>query len=96
MNSSSGRARFNISRIAIAFPRSTVVFWISVSVAGAFAFRTLRYSLLPDITFPIVVVNATGPMTDAAATADQLSRPIETRVNGLANQMLDDRPMGRR
>ena len=85
MNSSSGRARFNISRIAIAFPRSTVVFWISVSVAGAFAFRTLRYSLLPDITFPIVVVNATGPMTDAAATADQLSRPIETRVNGLAN-----------
>ena len=85
MKSLSARERYNISRIAIAFPWLTVVFWVGVAVTGIFAFRTLRYSLLPDITFPVVVVNAGGPMTDAAETADQLSRPIEARLKTLEN-----------
>ena len=79
------RERFNISRIAIAYPWLTVAFWVGVAVAGAFAFRTLRYSLLPDITFPVVVVNAAGPMSDVTETADQLSRPIEARLKSLEN-----------
>ena len=83
MNPTSARERFNISRIAIAYPWVTVAFWIGVSVAGAVAFRTLRYSLLPDITFPVVVVNASGPMTDTAETAEQLCVPIEARLKSL-------------
>ncbi len=85
MNNLSARERFNISRIAIAFPWLTFVLWIGVAVAGIFAFRTLRYSLLPDITFPVVVVNARGPMTDTADTAEQLSRPIENHLKSLEN-----------
>ena len=78
------RDRFNISRLAIAFPRLTVVFWIAVCVGGVFAFRTLRYALLPDITFPVVVVTAsTSTSISAPDTAREISLPIEQRLRTL-------------
>lgn len=90
------RERFNISRIAIAYPRLTVVFWIVLSISGFFAWRTLRYELLPDITFPVVVVTAmsSSPQT-AADTARELSLPIEERlksVEGLREVRASIRP----
>ena len=80
---SSLRERFNISRLAIAHPRLTVSFWLAIAVAGIFAFSSLKYALLPDITFPIVVVNAQGPKMTALETEKNLTEPIEAQMQSL-------------
>ena len=82
------RERFNISRFALQYPWLTVSFWIAVVVAGVLAFSSLKYALFPDITFPVVVVNASAPLKTALDTEQQLTKPIEARVRGLAG--LDD------
>jgi multidrug efflux pump subunit AcrB len=69
MPNSSTRDRFNISRWAIAAPRITLGFWIAVTVAGVLALSSLKYALFPDIAFPVVVVNASAPLSTAVGAA---------------------------
>ncbi|MBW4668739.1 MAG: efflux RND transporter permease subunit [Cyanomargarita calcarea GSE-NOS-MK-12-04C] len=82
------RERFNISRLAIQYPWLTISFWLAILVAGSLAFSSLKYALFPDITFPVVVVNANAPLQTALDTEKQLTKVIEERVKGL--QGLDD------
>ena len=77
------RERFNISKLAIQFPWLTFSFWIAVSVAGLFAFGSLKYALFPDITFPLVVVNATAPFNTSLETEAKLTKPIEQQLQSL-------------
>lgn len=87
-NSKFPRQRFNISKLAIEFSWLTVCFWISVTVAGILAFSSLKYALFPDITFPVVVVNAQAPLTSALDTEEKLTKPIEASLKSLVG--LDD------
>lgn len=80
----STRERFNISRLAIKYPWLTLGFWVTVSVAGIVSLGALKYALFPDITFPVVVVNATTPSEAALDTEAKLTRPIEQRLQKLA------------
>ncbi|MEH1975687.1 MAG: efflux RND transporter permease subunit [Nostoc sp.] len=82
-NSKSARELFNISKLAIQFSWLTVSFWIAVTVAGILAFSSLKYALFPDITFPVVVVNATAPLTTALDTEAKLTKPLEERLHSL-------------
>ncbi|MEH2022419.1 efflux RND transporter permease subunit [Nostoc sp.] len=82
-NSKSARELFNISKLAIQFSWLTVSFWIAVTVAGVLAFSSLKYALFPDITFPVVVVNATAPLTTALDTEAKLTQPLEERLRSL-------------
>lgn len=77
------RERFNISRLAIAHPWLTVSFWLAVTVAGLLAFSSLKYALFPDITFPVVVVNAKAPYSDALDIEQKLTIPIEQSLKSL-------------
>lgn len=79
----SQRERFNISRLAIRYPWFTLGFWIAVTVAGILAFSSLKYALFPDITFPVVVVNATAPLKSALDTEAKLTQPIEQGLQSL-------------
>ncbi|QLE56734.1 efflux RND transporter permease subunit [Nostoc sp. TCL26-01] len=79
----SARERFNLSRLAIEFSWLTVSFWIAVAVAGILAFSSLKYALFPDITFPVVVVNATVPLETAVDTEAKLTIPIEKRLQSI-------------
>lgn len=81
--SKSARELFNISKLAIQFSWLTVSFWIAVTVAGVLAFSSLKYALFPDITFPVVVVNATAPLTTAVDTEAKLTQPLEKRLRSL-------------
>lgn len=81
--SKSARELFNISKLAIQFSWLTVSFWIAVTVAGVLAFSSLKYALFPDITFPVVVVNATAPLTTALDTEAKLTQPLEERLRSL-------------
>lgn len=77
------RERFNISKLAIQFPWLTLSFWIAVSVAGLLAFSSLKYALFPDITFPVVVVNASAPFTTSLDTEAKLTKPMEQQLQSL-------------
>ncbi|PSB05328.1 cation transporter, partial [filamentous cyanobacterium CCP2] len=77
------RERFNISRWAIQSPWLTISFWLAVSIAGLLALSSLRYALFPDVTFPVVVVNASVPLVSALETEASLTEPIEQEVAGL-------------
>ncbi|MEH1832472.1 MAG: efflux RND transporter permease subunit [Nostoc sp.] len=82
-NSKSARELFNISKLAIQFSWLTLSFWIAVTVAGVLAFSSLKYALFPDITFPVVVVNATAPVKTALDTEAKLTKPLEERLHSL-------------
>ncbi len=82
-SSKSARELFNISRWAIDFSWLTVSFWIAVTVAGLLAFSSLKYALFPDITFPVVVVNATAPLATALDTESKLTQPLEQHLKSL-------------
>ena len=83
-NTQSTRESFNISKLAIKFSWLTVCFWIGVAVAGVLAFSSLKYALFPDITFPVVVVNAQAPLTSALETEEKLTKPLEESLKSLA------------
>ncbi len=82
-NSGSARESFNISRLAIKFSWLTVCFWIGVTVAGVLAFSSLKYALFPDVTFPVVVVNAQAPLTSALETEEKLTKIIEESLKSV-------------
>ncbi len=52
------RIRFNISKYAIKYAWLTLIVWAVVSIVGIFAFSNLKYALFPDVTFPVIVVDA--------------------------------------
>ncbi len=76
--------RLNLSKLAINHGGLTIAFWLVVSVAGLFAFHSLEYGLFPDITFPVVVVNSSAPLTTALETEAQLTVPLEAQLEPLA------------
>lgn len=77
------RERFNISRFAIRYSWLTISFWLAVSVAGILAFSSLKYALFPDITFPVVAVNASAPIEQAVDTEQKLTKPLEQQLKNL-------------
>ncbi|OYT99341.1 MAG: cation transporter [Burkholderiales bacterium PBB1] len=77
------RERFNISRLAINHPRITVAFWLALVVAGAIAAGSLKFALFPDITYPVVVVQASAAIDGAEETEARLTLPIEQAVRAL-------------
>lgn len=52
-------------------------------VAGFLAFSSLKYALFPDVTFPVVVVNAQAPVTSATRMETDVTIPLETGVQPL-------------
>ncbi len=77
------RERLNISRLALAHPRLTVVVWALVALAGAVAYGRLRLALFPDVTFPLVVITADVPGLPPAEAENAVTLPIEHRMRGL-------------
>ena len=75
--------RFNLSRWAIEHSRVTLGFWIAIAVAGILAFSSLKYSLFPDVTFPVVIVRAQADLPTVLATEAQVTNPIEKAVKSV-------------
>lgn len=58
-------------------------FWLALTVVGLFAFSGLKYALFPEISFPVVVVQASASFPTALETETQLTRPIEASVQSV-------------
>ncbi len=83
------RSRFNISRIAIRFAIITAAVWLVVVIAGGFAFASLKYTLLPDFSIPLIVVDAgIGGRPDARATEARLTVPLERLLAGAGSTLM--------
>ena len=55
-------------------------------MAGLLALSSLKYALFPDITFPVVVVSTTAPLSATLDTETQVTNPIEQGLQVLDNQ----------
>lgn len=73
----------SISRIAIDYPRTTIVLWALLSIAGAGAFFNLKLALFPDIAFPVVVVTASSRQNDVAENERTVTVPLERALHAL-------------
>ncbi|MDJ0577307.1 MAG: efflux RND transporter permease subunit, partial [Xenococcaceae cyanobacterium MO_234.B1] len=73
----------NISRLAIKYRRITIGFWIVIAVVGLWAFSSLKYSLFPEITFPVVIIRGQAPLETVLATEQELTVPIEKSLASL-------------
>ncbi len=89
------RNRFNISKYAIKYAWLTIAVWLIISIAGIFAFSSLKYALFPDVTFPVVVVSAsrttkttnttnTSPANSIAETETKITNPLEQQLKSIA------------
>ena len=83
------KSRFNLSRFSIQHSWITVCCWLMIAVAGFFAYSSLKYALFPDITFPVVVVNASVPLEEsvtepAIETEALLTIPLEESLESLS------------
>ncbi|MEB3175224.1 MAG: efflux RND transporter permease subunit [Cyanobacteriota bacterium] len=81
-------SRWNLSRWAIAHPRLTVGLWIGVALAGLLALSSLQYGLFPEVSFPVVIVQAQGETATAEETERLLTIPLEAPLLKLEDATL--------
>jgi multidrug efflux pump subunit AcrB len=80
--------RYNLSRWAINHCWLTIGFWLAIAVAGLLALSSLKYGLFPEVTFPVVIVNGTVARLSAEMTENQLTVPLEKRLQSLEQTTL--------
>jgi len=76
-----------ISKVFVDRPRLASVVSIVLVVAGLLAIFNIPVAQYPNITPPVVVVNATYPGADAQTIADTVGGPIEQQVNGVQDML---------
>jgi len=74
---------FLLSKVAVGHPWFTVCTWLTIAVAGIFAFSSLKYALFPDFTFPVALVNAQAPIETVLDTEASLTIPLERSVQDI-------------
>jgi multidrug efflux pump subunit AcrB len=80
--------RWNLSRWAITYPWLTISFWLAITVAGLLALSSLKYALFPEVTFPVVILQATAPLESVEATESLLTNPLEAPLKDLSQANL--------
>jgi hydrophobe/amphiphile efflux-1 (HAE1) family protein len=76
-----------ISKVFVDRPRLASVVSIVLVVAGLLAIKTIPVAQYPNITPPVVMVNATYPGADAETIASTVGGPIEQQVNGVQDML---------
>lgn len=73
----------SISYLAIDYPKTTIVLWALLSGVGIYCFLGLKLGLLPDITFPVVIVTANTNQIDVGMNERTVTNPLEARLRSL-------------
>ncbi|WP_281397168.1 efflux RND transporter permease subunit [Kaustia mangrovi] len=72
-----------ISGVFIDRPRLALVIAIITALAGSLAMLNIPVAQYPDITPPVVQIQAAYPGADAETVAETVAAPIEEQVNGV-------------
>ncbi len=73
-----------LSEFAVAKRSVTLLLAVALFIAGIGAWGNLKQELLPDIEFPVITVIAPLPGAGAADIAEQVTKPIERAISGVA------------
>ena len=74
----------NISAPFIARPVTTTLLTLAIVAAGALGFSKLPVSLMPQVDFPTIVVNAQLPGASPAIVASSVAEPLERHLGQIA------------
>ncbi len=78
----------NISAIFIKRPVATILLSIGIALGGILAFNMLPVASLPQVEFPIIMVQATLPGASPEIMASSVATPLEkafSRISGIAD-----------
>ncbi|SNS62191.1 hydrophobic/amphiphilic exporter-1, HAE1 family [Sphingomonas laterariae] len=75
---------FQISAWAIRNPIPVVCLFIALTLAGIVAYVQLPVKRIPNVAFPVVTVNVTQNGAAPAEVENQITRPIENALSGVA------------
>ncbi|WP_428483230.1 efflux RND transporter permease subunit [Rhodopila sp.] len=75
----------NLSAAFIARPVATTLLSIGITLAGLFAFFRLPVSPLPDIDFPVILVQAQLPGASPDTVATSVAEPLERHLGQIAD-----------
>jgi HAE1 family hydrophobic/amphiphilic exporter-1 len=73
-----------LSRLALSRRSVTLLLAAGLFVSGVLAWGNLKQELLPDVSFPIVTVIAPYPGAGASDVTEQVTKPLERAVSGVA------------
>ena len=73
-----------LSQLALGKRSVTLLLAAALFVAGVLTWGGLKQELLPDVSFPIVTVIAPYPGAGAADVTEQVTKPLEQAVAGVA------------
>ena len=73
-----------LSAFAVSKRSVTLLLAAALFIAGISAWGGLQQELLPDIEFPVLTVIAPYPGASAADVAEQVTKPIEHAISGVA------------
>lgn len=86
----------SLSEPFIRRPVTTVLVALSAVLFGIYAYRSLPVSDMPDVDYPVFVVNAQFPGADPAVMADNVATPLERQmmqIQGLS-QLISNNTFG--
>jgi HAE1 family hydrophobic/amphiphilic exporter-1 len=73
-----------ITEFAVSRRSVTLLLAAALFVTGLYGWGNLQQELLPDIEFPVITVIAPYPGAGAADVTDQVTKPIERAISGVA------------
>ncbi len=73
-----------LSELAVSKRSVALLLAIALFIAGISAWGSLKQELLPDIQLPVFTVVAADPGAGASDVADQIAKPIERAISGIA------------
>ena len=74
-----------LTRFSIARPIIVAMVFIGLAVYGLISYNALGRALNPNVTFPIVVVEASYPGASPAEMERLIIKPIEDQIDGIDN-----------
>ncbi|MCJ2080693.1 efflux RND transporter permease subunit [Methylobacterium sp. J-090] len=75
----------NVSAPFIRRPIATILLTLGVLLAGMFAFLKLPVAPLPQVDFPVILVQATMPGASPETMATTVAAPLERRLGAIAD-----------
>jgi multidrug efflux pump subunit AcrB len=71
-----------LTRFSLRNSAAVIILMIMLLLGGGYAATTLKVESMPDITFPVVIVN-TGYVAPPSDVLEQVTKPIEQTLGGL-------------
>jgi hydrophobe/amphiphile efflux-1 (HAE1) family protein len=77
-----------MTRVSINNPVFATMVMVAIAVLGLFSYSRLRVEQMPEVTLPFLIIQTAYPGASPEAVEIDVTKPIETAVNGVAGVKL--------